>query len=88
MLVRWTRPAADDPLHICDYTAERFGAAQARRVADAIYETAASLHRGRKGRKPDTREMLISGFPFVIIYRVGQEAAEIARILHTSQQWP
>jgi toxin ParE1/3/4 len=88
MLVRWTRPAADDLLHICDYTAERFGAAQARRVADAIYETAASLHRGRKGRKPDTREMLISGFPFVIIYRVGQEAAEIARILHTSQQWP
>ena len=87
MLVRWTQPAADYLLHICDYTAERFGAEQARRVADAIYETAASLHRGRKGRKPDTREMLISGFPFVIIYRVGQEAAEIARILHTSQQW-
>ena len=39
MLVRWTQPAADDLLHICDYTAERFGAAQARRVADAIYET-------------------------------------------------
>ena len=70
MLVRWTQPAADDLLHICDYTAERFGVAQARRVADAIYETAASLqdmpNRGRKGRKPDTREMLISGFPFVI----------------------
>ena len=44
MLVRWTQPAADDLLHICDYTAERFGAAQARRVADAIYESAASLH--------------------------------------------
>ena len=29
-------------------------------------------NRGRKGRKPDTREMLISGFPFAIIYRVGQ----------------
>src|ERR1700680_4013133 len=43
MLVRWTQPAADDLLHICDYTAERFGAAQARRVADAIYESAASL---------------------------------------------
>ena len=86
MLVRWTQPAADDLLHICDYTAERFGAAQARRVADAIYETAASLqdmpNRGRKGRKPDTREMLISGFPFVIIYRVGQVAVEIARAQH------
>jgi toxin ParE1/3/4 len=92
MLVRWTQPAAGDLLHICDYTAERFGTAQARRVADAIYESAASLHempnRGRPGRKPNTREMIISGLPFVIIYRVGQEAVEIARILHTSQQWP
>jgi toxin ParE1/3/4 len=91
MLVRWTQPAADDLLHICDYTADHFGAAQARRVADAIYETATSLQempkRGRKGRKPGTREMLISGLPFVIIYRVGQEAVEISRILHTSQQW-
>ena len=90
MLVRWTQPAADDLLHICDYTAERFGAAQARRVADAIYESAAHKmpNRGRPGRKPNTREMIISGLPFVIIYRVGQEAVEIARILHTSQQWP
>jgi toxin ParE1/3/4 len=92
MLVRWTQPAADDLLHICDYTAGRFDAAVAHRVADAIFETAASLqdmpNRGRKGRKPNTREMLISGFPFVIIYRVGRDAVEIARILHTSQQWP
>ena len=77
---------------ICDYTAERFGGAQARRVADAIYETASSLHampnRGRPGRRPNTREMIISGLPFVIIYRVGQEAVEITRILHTSQKWP
>ena len=67
MLVRWTQPAADDLLHICDYTAERFGAAQARRVADAIYESAVSLHdmpnRGRQGRKPDTREMTYLRLP-------------------------
>ena len=44
MLVRWTQPAAGDLLHTCDYNAERFGAAQARRVADAIYESAASLN--------------------------------------------
>ena len=94
MLVRWTQPAADDLLHICDYTVERFGAAQARRVADAIYETAASLqhmpNRGRKGRRPDTREMLISGFRSSLLTPCWstQEAVEIARILHTSQQWP
>jgi hypothetical protein len=48
MLVRWTQPAADDLLHICDYTAERFGTAQARRVADAIYESAYSKDVVRK----------------------------------------
>ena len=37
MLVRWTKPAADDLSHICDYTEERFGAAQALRAALAIY---------------------------------------------------
>ena len=43
MLVRWTQRAEDDLLHICDFTADHFGAAQARRVADAIYKTATSL---------------------------------------------
>jgi hypothetical protein len=33
--------------HICDYSAERFGASQARRVADAIFETATSLQAAR-----------------------------------------
>jgi plasmid stabilization system protein ParE len=48
MLVRWTQPAADDLLHICDYTAERFGAAQARRVADAISDLVHAIRQYRK----------------------------------------
>jgi toxin ParE1/3/4 len=92
MLVRWTKPAVDDLWHVSGYTEERFAANQARRVALAIYECADSLkempYRGRKGRKPNTREMMISGLPFLIIYRVGKEAAEIVRILHGAQQWP
>ncbi|MCC6394871.1 MAG: type II toxin-antitoxin system RelE/ParE family toxin [Bryobacterales bacterium] len=59
MLVRWTTPAADDLTHICDYTQEHFGVAQARRTALAIHDAAGSLvgmpHRGRIGRKPTRR---------------------------------
>ena len=92
MLVRWTKPAADDLTHICDYTEERFGSAQARRAAVAIYDAADSLksipHRGRSGRKPGTRELMVSGLPFIVVYRAGKEAVEIVRILHSSQQWP
>ena len=92
MLVRWTSPAADDLTIICGYTEDRFGAAQARRAAIAIYDAADFLkdmpHRGRSGGKPGTRELIVSGFPFIVIYRVGKEAVEIVRILHGSQQWP
>lgn len=91
MLVRWTKPAVDDLAHICDYTEERFGPAQARRAAGAIYDAADSLnhmpHRGRIGRKPGTREIMVSGHPFVVIYRAGKEAVQIIRILHGAQQW-
>ena len=92
MIVRWTKPAANDMAQICDYTESRFGAVQARRAALAIYDAADSLrdmpNRGRVGRKPNTREITAVGLPFVIIYRVGKEAVEIARVLHGAQQWP
>jgi toxin ParE1/3/4 len=92
MLIRWTKPAVDDLSHVCGYTEEHFGAAQAHRAAVAIYDAADSLqtmpHRGRPGRKPGTLEMVVSRFPFIVIYRVGQEAVEIVRVLHGAQQWP
>lgn len=86
------RALKDDLGRICDYTEKRFGAAQARRAAMALYESADGLKEmpllGRAGRKPDTRELRVPGLPFVIVYRAGKEAAEIIRILHGSQQWP
>lgn len=92
MIVRWSRPAVDDLSHICDYTEKRFGAAQARRAAMAIYDAADALKdmplRGRTGRTPGTRELTVAGVPFVIIYRTGKEAVEVVRILHGPQQWP
>jgi plasmid stabilization system protein ParE len=45
MLVRWTKPAVDDFTHICDYTEEHFGPAQARRAALSIYESVEFLRR-------------------------------------------
>ena len=92
MFVRWTKPAANDLTQIGDYTQEHFGAAQAHRAALAIYKAADSLknmpYRGRAGRKPGTRELALPDFPFVVIYRVGNEAVEIVRVLHGAQQWP
>ncbi len=92
MRVRWTKPAADDLTCICDYTLEHFGAEQAYRTAIAIYEGADFLgiapERGRKGRKPGTREVVIRGLPFVMIYRLSEYGVEVLRILHGAQKWP
>jgi len=92
MLVRWTKRAADDLTHVCDYTQDHFGPAQARRAALAIYEAADSLRslpgRGRPGRKPNTREFLIPGLLFLIIYQVSDNIVAIIRILHGAQKWP
>lgn len=83
---------SDDLSQICDYTEKRFGLQQARRTAMAIYDAAGSLKemplRGREGRKPATRELIVAGLPFLIIYRERNEVVEILRVLHGSQQWP
>lgn len=92
MRIRWTEPAARDFTHICDYTEEHGGPAAARRVALQIYEAIGRLAQfpriGRRGRKPDTRELVFTGLPFLAVYRVREDAVEIHRILHGAQKWP
>jgi toxin ParE1/3/4 len=42
---------------------------------------------GRLGRQRDTRELVISKTPFIVIFRVKADRIEIIRLLHSSQQW-
>jgi toxin ParE1/3/4 len=92
MIIRWTTLAAKDFAHICDYTEASFGVAQASDTAKAIYGSADSLqnmpNRGRRGRRANTRELDVPALPFVIVYRVVDDAVEILRILHDAQMWP
>lgn len=45
---------------------------------------------GRQGRLKNTRELVINGIPFIVIYRenVSTNSIEILRVLHDAQQWP
>jgi toxin ParE1/3/4 len=43
---------------------------------------------GRTGRVEGTRELVISGTPFIAAYKVEQQKVEILRVLHESQMWP
>ena len=45
---------------------------------------------GRQGRWKNTRELVINGLPFIVIYRenIITNCIEILRVLHDAQQWP
>ena len=45
---------------------------------------------GRQGRVMDTRELVIKGLPYVVVYRenINTSCIEILRVLHHAQQWP
>jgi toxin ParE1/3/4 len=86
MMVRWTDAAVRDFTHICDRSA-----AAARRVALSIHDSIDLLsefpEHGRTGRKPDTRELVFSGLPYLAVYRIREDAVEILRIFHGAQNW-
>jgi len=86
--VVWTDAALDDVAAIFDYIA-RFNPFAARRVAEALVIAGDSLatfpHRGRQGDLPGTRELTVT-HPYVIVYRVKDEAVEIGRVWHGSRR--
>jgi toxin ParE1/3/4 len=61
-------------------------------MGDAIEAAVARLadhpHSGRPGRVPGTRELVVSGTPYVVAYRVEPAAVVILRVLHGTQRWP
>ncbi|MFO1389418.1 type II toxin-antitoxin system RelE/ParE family toxin [Cellvibrio sp.] len=42
---------------------------------------------GRIGRVKNTRELVIDGIPFLVVYRQLNEI-QVLRVLHDAQQWP
>jgi len=43
---------------------------------------------GRPGRVKGTRELVVSGTPYIVAYRVAGQDVTILRVLHGAQQWP
>ncbi len=43
---------------------------------------------GRPGRIKGTRELVVSGTPYIVAYRAAANEVTILRILHGAQRWP
>jgi len=87
----WSPEACADLDRICDFLlAEQ--PSSALQTLDRIEERVEALRNhpglGRPGRVAGTRELIASGLPYVIPYRVKSGRIEIVRVLHAARLYP
>jgi addiction module RelE/StbE family toxin len=58
------------------------------RIRTAVRRLAASPAIGRLGRVEGMRELVITGTPYIVPYRVKDDTVEIVTVLHSAQGWP
>ena len=64
--------------------------AASERMRDRIEQRVSALshfpHSGRPSRRENVRELVISGSPYIAVYRVRSDEIEIIRFFHSSQK--
>ncbi|WP_349601804.1 type II toxin-antitoxin system RelE/ParE family toxin [Azospirillum argentinense] len=92
---RWTQPARNDFLGICEWIERRNPGSAGivgRKVLDAVERIGGMPRIGRTGRVPGTRELVIPGLPYIIVYLIDgdgpDDAVAVLRIIHGAMRWP
>ena len=90
MQIRWLRIALKNLADEAEYIALDSPNAAAN-VVIAITQAVDSLAKypalGRPGRVAGTRELVVSGTPYIVPYRVRAGSVEILRIFHGARKW-
>jgi toxin ParE1/3/4 len=91
MRVRWLNAA----LRNLDIEAEYIARDNPEAAAGVVIAIQAAVERlsnfpsiGRPGRVPGTRELVVSGTPYIIPYRVRDGEVQILRVFHGARKWP
>ncbi len=91
MQIRWTNKALDNLGAAVEYIAADNPTA-AKKVAQKIWDSVQLLKAqpglGRPGRVVGTRELVISGLPYIVPYMEKDGMLVILRIMHSSIKWP
>ena len=91
MRVRWLRRALINLEEEAAYVARDNPDAAARivdRIATSVDRLAIHPASGRPGRVPGTRELVVTGTPYIVPYRVRGDTVEILRVFHAARKWP
>jgi toxin ParE1/3/4 len=87
----WTKAAIRDLSQAREYIAhENTDAAReiALKIVDASERILQFPELGRIGRVNGTRELVVSGTQYLIIYRLKKNAVHFLRVLHGRRKWP
>ena len=87
----WTRTAVSDLEQVRRFIGQRNASAArnvAARIRDATRLLAEHPAMGRPGRVAGIRELLVTGAPYVLPYRVAGDVLEVLRVLHSARRWP
>ena len=91
MIIVWRRQAEQDLQRIFDFILDH-DASAAHRVGERIERRAAQLcnhpQMGRPGRIAGTRELVVAGTPYIIVYRQAGSQIDILAVLHAARRWP
>ncbi len=91
MKLRWTRLALQDLRHLHEYIAEDNPSAANRmvtRIQDATQRLKIHPQMGRPGRVQGTRELVIAGSPYIVVYILGDSEIQIVAVIHSAMRWP
>ena len=91
MTIVWSPRAIEHLAHLREYIA-RDNPNAADRIASALLEAVDRLAQlpnlGRPGRVAGTRELVVSGTPYIIAYRLRGDRLEVVAVFHARQKWP
>ena len=92
MTIQWSPESIHDLIALRAHISEDDPAAAKRVALHILYcvEHLLSENKqlGHPGRVPGTRELVIPKTPFVVPYRVRDNALEVLRVYHHARRWP
>jgi len=90
MQLKWTVHALQDLKETANHLAREnpeAAAKMAARIQEAVEYLLDYPGIGRAGRVSDTKELVVTGTPFIVIYRLRSPTVQILRLLHHARKW-
>jgi toxin ParE1/3/4 len=91
MRVVWEEDALADLAEIEGYIAAdspRAARAVKQRIRQQVLSLSEAPRIGRPGRVKGTRELMVTGLPYIVVYTVTESVVTVLAVYHGARQWP